>query len=273
MIAFSPSTLLLVASLDAHAAPARLRVLFLGDNAGHKPAERFRILAPVLKARGIDLVYTDKPADLNAANLAKYDALAIYANIDRIEPAQEKALLDFVAGGKGFVPIHCASFCFRNSDAYVALVGAQFRSHDTGIFRTRVVKPDHPIMKGYSPFSSWDETYTHSKHNEKDRVVLETRVEGKFVEPWTWVRTHGKGRVFYTAWGHDYRTWNHPGFQNLIERGIRWACNADLSVVPAYVDEPTMTKIAEGRAGVLLRRCEGAVLPRRAELGHAGQAA
>ena len=34
-------------------------------------------------------------------------------------------------------------------------------------------------------------------------------------EPWTWVRTHGKGRVFYTAWGHDHRTWSHPGFHNL----------------------------------------------------------
>ncbi|MFO0803873.1 MAG: hypothetical protein U0791_12235 [Gemmataceae bacterium] len=35
------------------------------------------------------------------------------------------------------------------------------------------------------------------------------------------VRTQGKGRVFYTAWGHDHRTWEHDGFQNLIERGIR----------------------------------------------------
>ena len=34
-------------------------------------------------------------------------------------------------------------------------------------------------------------------------------------EPWTWVRTQGKGRVFYTAWGHDQRTWSHPGFHNL----------------------------------------------------------
>ena len=32
-------------------------------------------------------------------------------------------------------------------------------------------------------------------------------------EPWTWVRTHGEGRVFYTAWGHDQRTWSNPGFR------------------------------------------------------------
>ena len=30
----------------------------------------------------------------------------------------------------------------------------------------------------------------------------------------------GKGRVFYTAWGHDQRTWGHPGFQNLVERAF-----------------------------------------------------
>ena len=48
----------------------------------------------------------------------------IYANHEKIAPDQEKALLDFVAGGKGFLPIHSASFCFQNSPAYIALVGA-----------------------------------------------------------------------------------------------------------------------------------------------------
>ena len=41
------------------------------------------------------------------------------------------------------------------------------------------------------------------------------------------MRTQGKGRVFYTAWGHDERTWGNPGFQNLVERGIRWAVGGD----------------------------------------------
>ena len=37
------------------------------------------------------------------------------------------------------------------------------------------------------------------------------------------MRTQGKGRVFYTAYGHDGRTWGQPGFHDLVERGIRWA--------------------------------------------------
>jgi putative membrane-bound dehydrogenase-like protein len=225
------------------ATPKRLHILFLGDNGHHRPADRFRQLAPVLAKRGIDLTYTDKVSDLNADTLAKYDGLAIYANTERISPAQEKALLDYVASGKGLIPLHCASYCFLNSPQYIALVGAQFRSHGTGVFRTTLAEPNHPIMKGFSGFSSWDETYLHHKHNPKDRVVLEYRVDGAVKEPWTWVRTHGNGRVFYTAWGHDGRTWGHPGFQNLVERGIRWATHGDLSVVSPYGDQPMMTTV------------------------------
>ncbi len=80
-------------------------------------------------------------------------------------------------------------------------------------------------MQGLRPFATWDETYVHTKHNTKDRTVLQVRAEGNGDEPWTWVRTQGKGRVFYTAYGHDARTWMQPGFQSLVERGIRWAAN------------------------------------------------
>src|SRR5207247_5089764 len=110
----------------------------------------------------------------------------------------------------------------------------QFKKHGTGVFRTVLAEPQHPIMKGFTGFESWDETYVHTRHNTRDRVVLEYRVEGKAKEPWTWVRTQGKGRVFYTAWGHDERTWSNPGFQSLIERGIRWATGNNPGVVPDY---------------------------------------
>ncbi|MGE5194734.1 MAG: PVC-type heme-binding CxxCH protein, partial [Deltaproteobacteria bacterium] len=223
------------------AEPPKLKVLFLGDSGHHQPRQRFGQLQPVLAKRGIELVYTDRVGDLNAKTLSGYNALVIYANTESITPEQEQALLDYVASGKGFVPLHCASYCFLNSQKYIALVGAQFQRHGTGVFRTQIARPDDPIMKGFSGFESWDETYVHHKHNEADRVVLEYRTEGDREEPWTWVRTHGKGRVFYTAWGHDQRTWSNPGFQNLVERGIRWAAGQDPGIVPAFADRPRMT--------------------------------
>jgi len=228
---------LLLAHFPAAQSAEPLKLLFLGDSGHHRPAERFKQLQPVLKERGIELTYTDKMADISAESLGKYAGLVIYANTTRIDPEQEQALLDYVAGGKGLVPLHCASYCFLNSPKYIELVGAQFQRHGTGTFRTILTEEEHPITRGFAGFESWDETYVHTKHNEKDRTVLEWRQEGERKEPWTWVRTHGKGRVFYTAWGHDQRTWGNPGFQNLVERGIRWAVGDDPGIVPAYAGQ------------------------------------
>lgn len=235
----------LTVSTSALADTPPIKILFLGDNGHHRPLERFRQIQPILAKRGIALTYTDSAAALNAKTLAGYAGLIVYANMDTITPEQDQALLDFVASGRGFIPLHCASYCFRNSPRFVALVGAQFQRHGTGVFRSTVAASDHPILQGYRGFESWDETYVHTMHNEKDRTVLEYRLEGKVKEPWTWVRTHDKGRVFYTAWGHDERTWGHPGFHNLLQRGIRWAVGLDPVVASGYNDQPDMTTLAK----------------------------
>ncbi len=179
-----------------------------------------------MAARGIELTYSGRLEDLNEANLARYDAIAIYANWTRIEPAQEKALLAYVQNGHGLVALHCASYCFLNSPEYIRMVGAQFSKHGAQVFSTEVAETKHPVTEGWAGLKSWDETYVHRMHNE-DRTVLEYRAEGDQAqgvkrEPYTWVRTEGKGRVFYTAWGHDSRTWTQAAFQDLVERGIRW---------------------------------------------------
>ncbi len=226
-----------------------LSLLFLGDNGHHRPGDRFAELEPALRDRGIELKYTDDPAvALNVETLAAFDGLVLYANHDTITPAQETALLEYVASGKGFIPLHCASFCFRNSPKFVALVGGQFQKHGGEVFQVEPADADHPILRGYGGFRSWDETYIHTKHNPEGRTVLEYRRQGEQAdgverEPWTWVRTHGQGRVFYTAWGHDARTFTHPGFVNLVERGIRWACGRDLSGVPSYHGPRTFTPL------------------------------
>ncbi|MCA9184293.1 MAG: ThuA domain-containing protein [Pirellulaceae bacterium] len=213
-----------------------LKVLFLGDQGHHRPDERFAQLQPVLQPRGIRLTYTENMNDINLENLRTYDVLLLYANIDNIEASQADAILAYVDEGHGFAPLHCATYCFRNSPEMVALMGAQFRRHGTGVFRDEIALSDHPIMRGFSGFESWDETYVHHLHNEKDRTVLSYRVDQEGREPWTWVRTHGKGRVFYTAWGHDQRTWGNVGFQNLVERGIRWAAGDDPELAGPYQD-------------------------------------
>ena len=231
---------LTLAAPEREAEPVRgrpVQLLFLGDGGHHNPSARVVELKHALGKEGIFLTYTENLADLNTGNLSRYDGLMVYANIGGLSSVQEQAVLDYVAGGGGYIPIHCASACFGVNPRMIDLLGGQFKSHGTGVFRPRIAEANHPVMKGFGGFESWDETYVHHKHNEKDRTVLSYRDE----EPWTWVRTHGEGRVFYTAWGHDQRTWTNPGFHELIRRGVLWAVGDEAASRWESLELPELT--------------------------------
>ncbi|MFM1558443.1 MAG: PVC-type heme-binding CxxCH protein [Roseibacillus sp.] len=224
----------------------RLEVLFLGsvNKHDHDPIARFRVIRKALGPGGINFTYSESLDALNPENLASYDVLLIFANHETIAADQQKALLDFSRKGGGCVLLHCAAGCFRKSnfEEYVTLLGAQFKSHQTGVFRARIVKPDHPIMKGWEGFECWDETYVHQRH-EAGREVLQMRED----EPWTWVHRYGAGRVFYTASGHDHRCWDLPQYHDLIHRAVRWTAGDDKA---GLVDKLVLPKLTYRPAAV-----------------------
>jgi putative membrane-bound dehydrogenase-like protein len=221
--------------------PRRVEILFLGHDSEHHDSEKLMpMLAMPLFQKGINLTYTSDLNDLSEETLNKYDGLMIYANHDEISPEQEDALKDYVESGKALIPIHSASWCFRNSDWFVETVGGQFKSHETGEFTANIIQPEHPVMQGIKEFETWDETYVHSQLNE-DMTILMERVEGDHREPWTWVREQGDGRVFYTAYGHDERTWNQTQFHELIANGVMWAVGDKVAqqVADYQIPQPT----------------------------------
>ncbi len=201
----------------------RLEILFLGHKSTHHNSSQLAdILTKEYFKDGINITYTTDPNDMNETNLNNFDGLVLYANYDEISKGQEKALLNFVKEGKGFIPLHCGSYCFRNSDEVVEMIGGQFESHKIDSFPAVIVNATHPVMKGINAFITTDETYVHTKLS-KNIEVLSERVEGNHHEPYTWVRPYGKGRVFYTAYGHNAVTFNNPGFLKLVKNGILWA--------------------------------------------------
>ena len=51
--------------------------------------------------------------------------------------------------------------------------------------------------------------------------------------PATWARMHGKGRVFYTSFGHRDDIWTNPRVQAIIIGGLAWAMgNVKVGVTP-----------------------------------------
>ncbi|MBC7569645.1 MAG: ThuA domain-containing protein [Spirosoma sp.] len=222
-------------------AARRGEVLFLGNVGKHHDSGKYAPwLAISLFKEGINLTYTTDLTDLNAENLSHYDGLIIYANHDYLAPEQEQAMRDFVESGKGLIPLHSASGCFKNSDWYIKTIGGQFKSHGTGGFTTTIVDKKHPVMQGLSEFrTAWDETYVHQNLNP-DMTVLMTRQEGDRAEPYTWVRNEGKGRVFYTAYGHNDSTWTNPGFEKLVNNGVLWAIGPTVQKQIASLNIPNV---------------------------------
>jgi len=222
--------------------PRKIELLFLGHASEHHNSRKYvPLLMSALSKDGINITYTEDVNDLNSGKLSLYDGLILYANHEKITGPHVQPLLDFVEQGHAFLPIHCASFCFNESEEYVKLVGGQFKSHGKGIFTGEIVNKEHPIMESFEEFSTWDETYVHD-HIADDITVLMERVEGDHREPWTWVKEYGKGKIFYTAYGHDERTWSNPGFQDLIKRGVLWAVdeNVKKNWEAFSVDIPTL---------------------------------
>ena len=207
-----------------------LRILFLGhDQKHHNSNEYFPMLA---KATGREAIYFDYHTDVEKAlgdydYLSRFDGVLLYANHDGITPKQFQNLSRFVNEGGGFIPVHCASACFSNEPGFTKLVGGKFAHHKGKVFATSIIAPNHPAMKDVKEFSAWDETYVHSGQTDDREILMVRKPEGDdnvtTPEPWTWTRSQGKGRVFYTASGHDQRVWSKDEFHQLIKSGILWA--------------------------------------------------
>jgi uncharacterized protein len=207
-----------------------LRILFLGhDQEHHNSNAYFPMLSEAL---GREAIYFDYHTDVEEAlgdynYLSKFDGVLLYANHETITPQQFTNLTRFVEEGGGFIPVHCASACFSNEPGFTKLVGGKFAHHQGKDFTTSVIKPDHPAMKDVKEFTAWDETYVHSEQGEDRNILMVRKPEGNDnisePEPWTWTREQGKGRVFYTASGHDQRVWKLSEFHQLLKSGILWA--------------------------------------------------
>lgn len=218
--------------------PRRVEILVLGHESEHHNSEKLMMyLETPLFQKGINLTYTTDVNDLNSEKLNNYDGLMIYANHTEITPEQESALKSYIEGGKALIPIHSASFCFQNSPWFIETVGGQFKSHGTGDFTATIVDAEHPVMEGISEFETWDETYIHSQLNPDMHVLME-RVDENGNEPYTWTLEPGKGRVFYTAYGHNEKTWEKKDFQNLVANGILWAVGEDVNELLAEYNIP-----------------------------------
>ena len=107
------------------------------------------------------------------------------------------------------------------------LVGGGSKSHEKlQEFEVRVIKPNHPIMKGVpSKFRIVDELYRWEKDPEGTEV--EVLAVGRGLEsgeefPVVLVVKHHKAKIAANTLGHDERAHNLRAYQTLLKNSIKW---------------------------------------------------
>ena len=162
--------------------------------------------------------------DLGALErLDPYDALIFHYTVGQITDSQRDSLSRWLISGKGYVGIHSAADSFRDDPAYRNLVGGHFVSHSRyRQYQVSVKVPGHPIMAGIDEeFMVEDEQYILD-YDPRVHVLANALYRGETM-PVAWTKSHGEGRVFYQALGHDPRACRHPVFAQMLVQGTLWA--------------------------------------------------
>ncbi|MGH9255798.1 MAG: ThuA domain-containing protein [Vicinamibacterales bacterium] len=163
--------------------------------------------------------------------LASYDVVmfALTSGELPLSPAQKGALIDFVAGGRGFVGIHSATDTLYGWPEYGQLIGAYFKEHPWTQQAAVVVEDrSHPSTSALGDrFLIREEFYTF-RENPRGRVRVLLRLDPASVGstgdyPLAWTHSFGAGRVYYNALGHFSETWADQRFVQQLAGAIRWA--------------------------------------------------
>ena len=245
------------------AAGGKIRLLILSGANNHA----WKATTPVLKKMYEDsgrftVDVTEDVPNLKAADFAKYDCLVSnYTTYPVIEgkrwPAEtEKALLEYISAGHGFVLFHAASTAWGDWPEFGDLIGLTWQKDKaTGknvsghgaqhSFPITIVDKDHPITKGMKDFQHVKDELYHRQLKHPTARVLATTFSDKAkggsgeTEPMVVVTELGKGRCFHNAMGHDPKPMEGVGFKTLMLRGTEWAATGKVTI-PIPADWPAV---------------------------------
>jgi hypothetical protein len=211
------------------------------------------LIEAIAKRRGWSVFHTESGAVHTPENLARFSAVVWHqVSGDVLDEAQKQALRAWIGGGGGWVGVHGAggdrAYAWR---WYVEdLIGAQFIGHPMGpqFQDGKLVIEDrgHPATAGLpESFVHNEEWYSfETSVRTKGYRVLATVDESSYAprvkflgvdedlrmgadHPVIWSHCVGKGRAFYSALGHQAKSYALPEMEKLLEGAIAWAARLE----------------------------------------------
>ncbi|WP_435006267.1 ThuA domain-containing protein [Tundrisphaera lichenicola] len=220
--------------------PEGTKVLILsgGQREHHGYREQALYLATALEdTRRYQVTINEDASILESPALKKYDILIVTA--DRRQPEhqfsleQQKALLNYVKEGHGYVSIHGAD----NAPAdwlpewkqmlggIYSHVGQPDGKAIMGTYLIKIADKNSPVTAGLDDFELNDELYSNMQMLPDVKPLATIEYKGvTWPVAWTW--GYGKGKVFHTSLGHKryepgkYDPLTNPNLMKLIIQGV-----------------------------------------------------
>jgi len=192
------------------------------------------------KTGAYETVVSRDPQVFRPESLRQFDAVFLNNTVGNLFTDAElrRSLMEFVTGGGGLLGIHGTAVAFTKWDQggqedwkeFALMLGARGANHriSTEHVFIKLDDPDHPVNRAFGGkgFDFRDEFFRFQEVYSRDRVRVLLSIDtektdmrqGQFFSKvdrpdndyaLAWVRSHGKGRVFYSTIGHNpYVFWD-----------------------------------------------------------------
>jgi uncharacterized protein (TIGR03437 family) len=185
----------------------------------------------------LEIVHTEDISLLTADFLRTFDAVYFFTSGELPLSDQQKAdLLEFIRQGKGFGGSHSATDCLYTWPEYGDMIGGYFDGHPwTREAVVDVEDAQNPMVTHLAPSFRFTEEFYQFRAFSRDQVrvllTLDTssvdmtaaginRTDGDFAL--AWIRNYGKGRVFYSAFGHFPENFQLPPIRKMLLTALLW---------------------------------------------------
>ena len=227
---------------------SRRALVVRGGWTGHVPVEATDSFLPFLREQGFEVTVEDTPeVYADAERMAGVDLVVQCVTMSEISREALAGLMAAVEAGTGLGGWHGGiADSYRNSAAYLHLVGGQFAEHPGKHPDERIgdasdnyvpytvelteAGRNHPITAGVEDLALTTEQYWVLTDDYIDVLATTTQAVRPW-DPWTrpvtspavWTRQWGQGRIFVATPGHSMDVLDQPDVRGIIERGLLWA--------------------------------------------------
>jgi hypothetical protein len=218
------------------------RILYLTATYGFRHTDSIdasvEVMQQLARESGVlEIVHTEDVSLITAGALRNFDAVYFFTSGELPLSDQQKAdLLDFVRQGKGFGGSHSATDTLYTWPEYGNLIGGIFDGHPWAqLAAIDVEDPQNPMVAHLAPGFRFTEEFYQFRAFSRDQVrvllTLDTRsvdlgapgvnrTDGDFAL--AWIRSYGKGRVFYSAFGHFPESFQLSPIRTMLLKALLW---------------------------------------------------